>query len=409
MGIESKAVDDLQEQDLEDLIGCFEDKTYEFKESIPGRTDDDKKEFLADVTSFANSSGGFLVYGMAEEDRRAVRIEGLPQEEREPEVLRLGSLVRDGVDPRVPGIGFGQVDLKNGRWALVLHIPRSPVLPHRVAFKGSSRFFCRASDGTKYQLGTSEIRRLFDANGSVSNWIRSFRIERIAALVSDEGPIHVSERPVLTMHLVPFASADSTFVADLDGLFEGQLDPLLHLVAEIDLWRCWRRPNLDGVLVYYPLQQGSGKSSGYVQFFRNGCIEAVDAWSVSDSDANDKGISGGYLERRVIGACRDYLQFQTKHRVPYPICVTVQILGVGGWHLREPNENTAHHSFNGGGLERIFDRDVLTLPDVVLEDSSADVDTAFRPAFDTLWNASGFSGSPSYDANGNRLKPKASG
>lgn len=408
MGIESKAIGSLKEEDLKELIGHFEDKTYEFKESLPGGTDKDKKEFLADVTSFANSSGGFLIYGMVEEDRCALRLEGLSETEREPEVLRLGSLVGDSVDPRIPGIEFGQVELENGRWALVLRIPRSPILPHRVSFGGSSRFFCRASNGTKYQLDTSEIRRLFDVNGSIFNWIRSFQAERIAALVSEEGPIRVSQRPVLIMHLVPFAAADPTFTVNLKAAVNGPLDRLLHPIPEGHIGNFRKRPNLDGVLVYLPRTGDDDSTTTYLQLFRDGSIEAIDAWCVSGADGNDRTISGVYVEERLIQSAKDYLQYLTTLTVPYPICLSIRVLGVHGYRLGMRETGFPMHMSKTEEFENTFDRDTLVLPDVILEDSSVDVGSAFRPALDALWNASGFEGSPSYDANGIRVKSTSS-
>ena len=41
-----------------------EGRTIDYKRELPGNSDGDKKEFLADVSSFANTSGGDLVFGM---------------------------------------------------------------------------------------------------------------------------------------------------------------------------------------------------------------------------------------------------------------------------------------------------------------------------------------------------------
>jgi hypothetical protein len=63
-----KPVEEITEADLTALIeaGTPELKTLEYKQAPPGGGDDVRKEFLADVASFANSSGGHLIYGMGQ-------------------------------------------------------------------------------------------------------------------------------------------------------------------------------------------------------------------------------------------------------------------------------------------------------------------------------------------------------
>lgn len=43
-----------------------------------------------------------------------------------------------------------------------------------------------------------------------------------------------------------------------------------------------------------------------------------------------------------------------------------------------------------GHRQDSFDRDKLLLPDLLLEDFSNDLDALFKPAFDALWQASGW-------------------
>lgn len=101
----AKSIDHIAETDLQVLIinAISERKTIEYKESLPGNPDHDKKEFLGDVSSFANAVGGDLIYGMIED-----RATGLPTELRgieadnvDQEILRLESIIRDGINPRI--------------------------------------------------------------------------------------------------------------------------------------------------------------------------------------------------------------------------------------------------------------------------------------------------------------------
>jgi hypothetical protein len=59
----NKPLDSIDENDLQDLIDheVPEGKTIEYKKSLPGNKDKDKKEFLSDVSSFANAIGSKLL------------------------------------------------------------------------------------------------------------------------------------------------------------------------------------------------------------------------------------------------------------------------------------------------------------------------------------------------------------
>jgi predicted HTH transcriptional regulator len=79
MALLNRAFDVLSEQDLLELItsGIREDRSLEYKQQMPGSSDGDKKEFLADVSSFANASGGFLVFGMNENQGLPISLPGI--------------------------------------------------------------------------------------------------------------------------------------------------------------------------------------------------------------------------------------------------------------------------------------------------------------------------------------------
>jgi len=64
-----KAINTITEADLQRLVdeGRREDVQLEFKQALPGNSDEGKKEFLKDVTAMANSSGGDIIYGVRED------------------------------------------------------------------------------------------------------------------------------------------------------------------------------------------------------------------------------------------------------------------------------------------------------------------------------------------------------
>ena len=135
----ARAFEDVREQDLQDLIASArpEGRQLDYKASLPVASDPDKKEFMADVCSFANSSGGDILYGI-DEQRENGRATGLPgaitgvgSVNVDAEVLRLESMARDGLAPRVTGVRVRGIQTGAGPVVLV-RVPRSWNAPHMV-------------------------------------------------------------------------------------------------------------------------------------------------------------------------------------------------------------------------------------------------------------------------------------
>jgi predicted HTH transcriptional regulator len=149
----NKSIGDISEQDLQTLIAQkeVEGKTIEYKQELPRNTDADKKEFLADISSFSNSSGGDLIYGMVEDKGMPKTLDGLDIKDFDQVKQRLENLVRNGIEPRIPSLNIQPVPLSNTRTALVIRVPKSWSNPHRVRYQGHDKFYSRNSAG-KYQL-----------------------------------------------------------------------------------------------------------------------------------------------------------------------------------------------------------------------------------------------------------------
>src|SRR6266508_3467125 len=91
---------DLREEDLLTLIGtASEGRVIDFKRDPIGTSDDAKREFLADVSSFANTVGGHVVIGMDEDEGIASNLLGIDVPDVDAETLRLENILRDGLDP----------------------------------------------------------------------------------------------------------------------------------------------------------------------------------------------------------------------------------------------------------------------------------------------------------------------
>ena len=190
-----KRLDDIAEQDLVALIsnGVREGRTIDYKRELPGKSDGDKKEFLADASSFANTAAGDLVFGMDEDQGLPTQVTGVQAAELDLEVRRLESILAAGLSPRIR-YAMRVVSTDGGQRVLVMRVERSWIGPHRVIFQGHDKFYGRNSAG-KYPLDVNELRGAFTLSSTAIERIRAFRTDRIIALANNETPIPFVECP----------------------------------------------------------------------------------------------------------------------------------------------------------------------------------------------------------------------
>jgi hypothetical protein len=394
-----KPLHEIGGQDLAELVenAVGERKVIDYKAELPGGGDEAKREFLADVSSFANAAGGHIVFGMTENGGLPTAVPGVEAADAEAETLRLESIIRDGIAPRLPGVGVQSVRLEEGRYAFVLRIAQSWLRPHMVTFRNLSRFFARNSAG-KYQLDVGEIRSGFLAAPLASERVRLFRADRLARIRAGDLPFPLSKSPRVVLHLVPLAAFDDARppfdlgrVRDdprLRGLYTDQ--PFAGLGAT--------RWNIDGL--YTDDRWNDPEAESSLQVFRSGIIEAVDGRFLRFR-ANESLILGYPFERTLVDDVRRLLDLQSELGVEPPVISLVTLLSVDEWAILGPGqfEDVEWHR---RGVR--IDRDVVLLPEAAFDSLDDQTAAVLRPTFDAFWQAAGRPASPNYDADGNWLR-----
>ena len=92
----SKLLDEINETDLQELVSGkeAERKTLDYKRDRVGDKPSEHKEFLYDVSSFANTSGGYLFIGIDENEGVPTDLCGLPTTiDPDSEISRLVSIL----------------------------------------------------------------------------------------------------------------------------------------------------------------------------------------------------------------------------------------------------------------------------------------------------------------------------
>ncbi|HEX2477628.1 MAG TPA: RNA-binding domain-containing protein, partial [Geminicoccaceae bacterium] len=123
------------------------------------------------------------MYGVEEKDGLPKKLVGIEPENIDAEIQRIDSMLRSGLEPRLPHYDTQLVDLDGKRHVLILRIPQSWSAPHRVTFRDHAKFYARNSTG-KYHLDVGELRIAFTASEALGDRIRRFREERLAKIVA---------------------------------------------------------------------------------------------------------------------------------------------------------------------------------------------------------------------------------
>lgn len=208
-----KPLDQIELADLQELIAdkVQEGKSIDYKQAMyrldsPNPEDKDKQreEFLKDVSSFANTIGGYLIIGMAEDKGIPTAISGVPLDDPDKEKNRLHQLIEQWLEPRI-SCGIHAIEVQPKQYVLVIRVQQSLVSPHRVVYqKQFGQFWARNSAGA-YRMDTSELRRAFTLSETIFEQIKAFRKERVRLIMAGETPVPMDATSKAILHLIPLA------------------------------------------------------------------------------------------------------------------------------------------------------------------------------------------------------------
>jgi hypothetical protein len=373
----------------EDVLRLVEDKiserkVLEYKQTLNIGGQDERAEFLADISSFANASGGDIVFGIADERDDGGRATGIPKEiaplgiaNPSAECARMEQIIESGIEPRIPVVQIKAVDMPNRGPVIVARIGKSWIAPHMVSYANRTRFYSRNGTG-KMQLDVQQIGAAFALQRGLGERLRDWKSERIAKAIAGEGPARMEGSQVL-LH---FASA-SALMSDAVGLprvFDtkgwGDAKKLISMTPMTS------RYNADGLLFVLDNDARSSKQS-YLQVFKDGKVEYGDTYQMNSEYQTE--IPSALLEEAIAKAFANAVKLLSILKIEEPIFVSLSFVGMRGRRVAGPDY-----------LRCSFDRDVILCPDVRLENlsESAPYPTTLLPLINSFWQAAGLVRSP---------------
>ena len=207
MGL-NKPIGNITKADLDELISneIPESTTLEYKESLPLDKPEERKEFVRDISAFANTHGGDIIYGLREDKERGIPKElcGISLENPDRWRQCIENLIGDGTSPKIYGVQIGNpVAIGNKRVVIVIRIPRSFHAPHMVVCGGDDRFYYRTSAG-RPRLDVTGLRTLVGMGDTVAARTQAFQAERLSKIQAGETPVPLTHGVKYILHLIPF-------------------------------------------------------------------------------------------------------------------------------------------------------------------------------------------------------------
>lgn len=156
--------------------GINENDWFDLKADLQGDAEQQRKS----VAAFANTMGGFLVFGVT--NQRTVIGVSRPELPRD-----FGNKLNSGVNPSVPYRFGPPMPVADGRYIWICEVPRSLQGPHAVLLRDHWGFLKRTESGSCVSMSVEEIRNAFlDAGRRTGElaWLRA-DVDRIGKLAWD--------------------------------------------------------------------------------------------------------------------------------------------------------------------------------------------------------------------------------
>jgi len=388
---------DLTADHIQDLIDSevAESVMLEYKQQLPSKQSDEKREFLYDVAAMANAAGGDIVFGIAERPGESNAKTGIADKvlgERWPniqaEVIRLSSYIRDGIAPRLSGFDLQPISCPDGD-ALVVRIPSSWNKPHIVTIGGVDRFY-RRTGATNNPMTVDEIRRAFSEQGELRENIARWRSHRAELIESGRGPVVMMSGPIAIFHVIPAEAFALRAFSETWRVPDAEKRNVY-----VPTGNSYQRYNADGFLCHSSLNTVETPPAvwGYSQLFRSGIVEYgfCPSFRHSPYGTTIQLIRGQALECEIVHCFADaYSRLKREGRIGAAY-VGFSLIGIQGKRM------FINDLFGTGTTHEIVS-DTFSSPEIYVDLSEPEEDEPFartlRPLVDTLWQVAGLEETP---------------
>jgi hypothetical protein len=382
--------------------GLPEDQELEYKRELPKKVIDHSRasqsridplqEFAKDVCAMANSSGGVLLYGVAEDNEtKNPTLYPITDEHYDQAQVRLHSILDSLIEPRLMGVTFEPIDVEGG-YVLAVKVPGSLAGPHWHGNPEKRRFSVRRGARVS-EFTYQELRSAFDRNASATTRARQWINDRLAAVKANKTWLPMSPGPITVVHVIPMLSyyqegtsidlhAAQAVSAKFPRPWQGNHETLI---------------NFDGVMAYQRSREEEDELFGYTQLFRDGSFEVVMCarhyWT---NEHEDQVVGAGPVAWTVHDTFTYAPPVIRELGKDGPLLLGVSVLNTHDYALPHLGRHLGRHT---------SDREDLIVPSIYLEDAehANELERAAQSALDMIWQGFGYGACLYYDKQGNYL------
>lgn len=254
--------------------------------------DKKKGEFLKDITSFYNTEGGVIIFGLQEKKVESSKT-GIPELPTRPGLaianfedvkLSITSSLKTGTNPSMNAVYFSALLDVSGHQVFAIGIPKNNSLPVMVIADGINCFF-RRNNTQKYFMETLELYNAFLRNNAEGREIATFVEKRSNELYNPYFGVR-QQAPQAVIHLI---HPDYLQNVAMDGFFAPDFLPFAKTNFNPDGYdlKLKHAYGFNGLhLLADPKIPSAGSSLDGTLLFRNGVIEIFNTTLFSEWETN---------------------------------------------------------------------------------------------------------------------------
>lgn len=206
--INDKSILDCEEEDFRSILNdpSYRESQYiDYKETFSFINSDTEtktakiNEFRKDICSFANAEGGFLIYGIREEQGIPVEIKGVRIDDTDKFELELRNKL-SSIMPKAPTVTIKTIPLESNDYIVLIFISNDYYAPYIFIVDQKYYIIYKRNGNGNNPISYTELRSMYLKARVLEEEIYNYRVGRINYFSNE---VDYSNKGFVIFHLIP--------------------------------------------------------------------------------------------------------------------------------------------------------------------------------------------------------------